>query len=199
MAEMTDRRRRAVVVVLFGVAGLLILGAWTGRRERRRSGGLLVAAQLLDHPMVFAVAVGATLTAALLLAVRGAILRSLILVAGVFGTLVVTLAAGLFGSPGGQETLRAGAPDRPDRHLVVEEGAAMIDPLWWVYVDEGSGLTTRRWHVGLVNGDHYALRAAEWDGPDRVRLTVDTGERDEVHVVELSPSDGRPQRMVDRG
>ncbi|MFI8182870.1 hypothetical protein OG539_37295 [Actinacidiphila glaucinigra] len=199
MAEMTGRRRWAAAVVLVGVAGVLILGAWTGQRERRRSGGLLLAARLLDHPMVFAVAVGATLTAALLLAVRGAILRSLILVAGVFGTLVVTPAAGLFGFPGGRETMRAGAPDRPDRHLVVEEGGAMIDPLWWVYVDDGSGLTTRRWHVGFVNGDYYALRAAEWDGPDRVRLTVDTGERDEVHVVGLSPSDGRPHRMVDRG
>lgn len=126
---------------------------------------------------------------------RGAILRSLFLVAGVLGTLVVTLAVGLFGFPGGQETMRAGAPDRPDRHLVVEVGAAMVDPLWWVYVDEGSGLTARRWH----DGDDCAPRAAEWDGPDRVRLTVDTGERDEVHVVELSPSDGRPHRMVDRG
>ncbi|MDX2846891.1 hypothetical protein PV342_00075 [Streptomyces sp. PA03-3a] len=199
MAEMTDRRRRAAVLVLVGVAGLLILGAWTGRRERRRSGGLLLAAQLLDHPVVFTVAVGATLTAALLLAVRGAILRTLFLVAGVLGTLVVTLAAGLFGFSGGQETMRAGAPDRPDRHLVVEEGAAMVDPLWWVYVDEGSGLTARRRHVGFVDGDYYALRAAEWHGPDRVRLTVDVGERDEVHVVELSPSDGRPHRLVDRG
>ncbi|MDX3234510.1 hypothetical protein PV392_02160 [Streptomyces sp. ME03-5709C] len=66
-------------------------------------------------------------------------------------------------------------------------------------MDEGSGLTARRRHVGFVNGDHQALRAPEGDGAHRVRLTVDTGERHEVHVVEPSPSDGRPHRLVDRG
>ncbi|MFD8075991.1 hypothetical protein ACFV3E_25450 [Streptomyces sp. NPDC059718] len=75
----------------------------------------------------------------------------------------------------------------------------MIDPLWWVYVGEGSWLTARRRHVGFVNGDSCALVAVERDGPDRVRVTLDAGKGDEVHVIRLSPADGRPDRTVNRG
>ncbi|MDX2707758.1 hypothetical protein PV350_33650 [Streptomyces sp. PA03-6a] len=198
MVEMTERRRRGAAAVLAGVAVVLVLGAWAGRRERLRSGGLLVAVRLLDHPLVFGIATGVVLTAALILAVRGPVLRSLILVAGVFGTLALGAAISLF-SHGGEETMSKAAPGHPDRELVVVEGAAMIDPLWWVYVDEGSWLTARRWRVGFVNGDSCDLVAVEWDGPDRVRVTLDAGEGDEVHVIRLSPADGRPDRTVDRG
>jgi NAD(P)-dependent dehydrogenase (short-subunit alcohol dehydrogenase family) len=45
-----------------------------------------------------------------------------------------------------------------------------------------------------------ALVEAEWEGPNRVRLTTG-GEEEErtVHVVEISPSDGRPLRTVSMG
>lgn len=198
MAEAVNRRQQRSAAGLVGVAGVLVLGAWIGSRESR-SGGLLVVAQVLDHPLLLGFAALAALTGALLIVVRNRVLRVLIPVVAALGATVVAVPVVLFGGSGPQETLSRAAPDRPDRRLVVEEGAAMIDPLWWVYVDEGSGLTTRRWQVGYFNGDFTALREAAWEGPHRVRLTVDMGERDRVHVVELSPADGRPDRTVTVG
>ncbi|MGW4896070.1 hypothetical protein ACWEQL_28020 [Kitasatospora sp. NPDC004240] len=90
------------------------------------------------------------------------------------------------------------APGRSDRSLVIHRGTAMIDPLWWVSVDDGSWLTARRWPVGYFNGDdtRNALASAEWDGPDRIRLTTAGGE---VFVVGLDPETGRPERKVRAG
>ncbi|MEU1618404.1 hypothetical protein ABZ479_14045 [Streptomyces sp. NPDC005722] len=62
---------------------------------------------------------------------------------------------------------------------MVEEKEAILDLLWLVHVDEGSGLTTRDRRVGHVSGGHYSLVGADWDGSHRIRPTLDDGEHDE--------------------
>ncbi|WP_328941748.1 hypothetical protein OG259_08855 [Streptomyces sp. NBC_00250] len=95
---------------------------------------------------------------------------------------------------GWQETGRTAAPGGVDRYLVVEEGAAMIDPLWRVSVVDGSGLAARHWPVGFFNGDtaEGVLEQVEWSGSDA--LVVTTG--DGVTTVRLDARDGRPDREL---
>ncbi|MFD7260793.1 hypothetical protein [Streptomyces sp. NPDC059874] len=101
---------------------------------------------------------------------------------------------------GGQEaTRRVAAPGRDDRRLVVEEGAAMSDPLWNVYVHQRDWPLERRWAVGCFNGDATdnddELREAVWTAPDRSRMTTTGGE---VFEVTVAPG-GRPDRVVSAG
>ncbi|MEU9865303.1 hypothetical protein AB0D99_30995 [Streptomyces sp. NPDC047971] len=200
------RRQRALGLVL---ASVLLVLAGTAGRYAARDGGLLVVAELFHHPLLFALLTGAALTTAAFLAFRGLIVRVLV------GALSALLAlAGLpfalfalFGAA--EETMDTPAPGRTDRHLVIEEGAALIDPLWWVYVDEGSGLTKRRWRVGHFNGDDpaNALAEASWAGPDRIRLVTgdpESGAEDGVdaprtHFIDLVPETGRPLRTIESG
>lgn len=192
---MTARQRVLGLVVaagVFMVAGLV--GWWSSR-----SGGLLVVAQVLHHPVLFGLLILVALTAAVVIGVRNLLFRALVLMAAILvGFLAVPMV--LFAGAGREVTMNEAAPHRSDRHLVVEEGAAMIDPLWWVYVDEGSGLTKRRWQVGYFNGDASdALVEASWVGPDRVRL-VTAGEGDtQIHLVDLTPESGEPLRTLSRG
>ncbi|MFF8844586.1 hypothetical protein ACF08N_18035 [Streptomyces sp. NPDC015127] len=93
----------------------------------------------------------------------------------------------------------APAPGRPDRHLVVEEGADLIDPIRLVHVDEGTGLATRRRQVGHFNGDDPAdaLAEAAWARPDRIRPVTDDGAGERrTYVIDLSPETGEPSRTV---
>ncbi|MFJ4870685.1 hypothetical protein [Streptomyces sp. NPDC088757] len=179
-------------------AGCLVLAGAVGRWAGR-DGGLLWAARLLDHPLLFDLLVLGLLAAALMVGVRNLVVRVLTGVAlGL--ALLASFPFVLFGAFGAaSEASDTAAPGRDDRSLVVEEGADMIDPLWWVYVDEGRGLWKQRWKVGHFNGDvaENVLVEAVWDGPDRIRLV--TGDDREVHVVELDRETGRPLRTVTRG
>lgn len=143
MVEMTVRRRRATVLGLIGAAGALavaeMVGSWSSR-----SGGLLLVARVCHHPVLFSVLALAALAAAVLIGVRSLAVRILSVTAVVLVTLLA-VPVFLLGSSEHRMTMNEAAPNRPDRHLVVEEAAALIDPLWWVYIDEGSGLTKRRW------------------------------------------------------
>ncbi|MGW9450066.1 hypothetical protein [Streptomyces sp. NPDC055632] len=167
-----------------------------------QDGGLLWAARLFHHPFAFGVLTGVLLTAALIVAVRNLAVR---IMAGVaFGlALVMTLPFFLLvflDRP--REASDTAAPGRDDRSLVIVEGSAMIDPLWWVYVDEGWGPMTRRWQVSYINGDaENALIDASWDGPDRVRLVTSGAEEgsEEVHLIDLDRETGRPSRAVRMG
>ncbi|MFC8266715.1 hypothetical protein ACFUIZ_13430 [Streptomyces cinereoruber] len=182
-------------------AGCLVLAAAAGWWADR-DGGLLWVARLFHHPYAFAVSTGALLTAALIVAVRNLAVRVLAGVA--FGlALVMTFPFFLLvflDRP--REASDTAAPGRDDRSLVIVEGSAMIDPLWWVYVDEDRGPLTRRWQVSHINGDaESALIDATWEGPDRVRL-VTSGPEDateQVHLIDLDPETGRPSRTVTRG
>ncbi|WP_411072303.1 hypothetical protein [Streptomyces sp. cmx-4-25] len=183
-------------------AGALVLAGAAGRWAGR-DGGLLWAARLFDHPLFFGVLVLGLLAAALVVAVRSLVVRILTGVA--FGlVLLAAFPLFLFASFGAaSETSDTAAPGRDDRSLVVEEGADMIDPLWWVYVDEGRGPLTRRWKVGYFNGDvgENALMEASWAGPGRVRLVTGSAEYgdEQVHVIDLDRETGRPLRTVTKG
>ncbi|MFD9030354.1 hypothetical protein ACFVZW_04175 [Streptomyces sp. NPDC059567] len=188
-------------------SALLILAGAAGRHADR-DGGLLVVAKVFHHPLLFGLLVWAALTTAVFMAFRNLIVRIL---AGTISALLALAALPfvLFASFGAaEETKDTAAPGRTDRHLVIEEGSAMIDPLWWVYVDEGSGLTKRRWHVGYFNGDDPAngLAEASWAGPDRIRLVTGDPESEpesedgtQTHFIDLDPETGRPLRTVERG
>ncbi|MGW4199442.1 hypothetical protein [Streptomyces sp. NPDC004726] len=199
MAEMTVQRRRRLAWGLVAVAGVLVaaeaVGWWSSR-----SGGLLVVAQLLHHPLLFGLLIVAALTAAVFIGLRNTVVRALSAVtAGLVAFLAVPLA--LFSASGQEVTTDEAAPGRSDRRLVVEEGAALIDPLWWVYVDEGSGLTKRRWQVGYFNGDAGgdSLTEASWEGPDRIRLVTGEEEETQVHLIDLRPGTGEPLRTISMG
>lgn len=126
-----------------------------------------MVAQVLHHPVLFGLLVPAALTVAVVAGVRSLLLRSLVLVAEVLIGLLAAVPTFLLAGSGHEVTTTGAAPPRSDRHLVVEEGAAMIDPLRWVYVDEGSGLTDRRRQIGSFNGDSSTnvLVEASWAGP----------------------------------
>ncbi|GHI89071.1 hypothetical protein ACWGF3_28585 [Streptomyces xanthophaeus] len=83
------------------------------------------------------------------------------------------------------------APDGVARRLVVERTSALTDPVWEVYVDDGSFPTARRWPVArfdeLVPWPQ-GVRDAEWASPDVIRL-IDFDHQ--PHLIELSPQ-GRP-------
>ncbi|WP_189862950.1 hypothetical protein [Streptomyces poonensis] len=172
-----------------------LVGSWSSR-----SGGLLVVAQVFHHPMLFGALALTALAAAALIGVRSLAVRTLSVTAALLVTLLA-VPVFLFGSSEHQMTMNEAAPNRSDRHLVVVEGAALIDPLWWVYIDEGSGLTKRRWEVGYFNGDasSNALVEASWMEPDRIRLVTGEGEDSQMHLVDLSPESGRPLRTLSMG
>ncbi|MFF2043151.1 hypothetical protein ACFVVX_22280 [Kitasatospora sp. NPDC058170] len=179
--------RRVLLGVLGGVAVLALAGV-VGR-VNRRSGGLALLREWFDHPLLFGTLMLPLLFAALVLATWPVWLRS------VLG--VVTVLLGLASVPfwlfsDHRETTRdEAAPGRPDRRLVVVEGSAMIDPLYWVYVDEGTGLARRRWDVAFVNGDWSGLGEVAWDGPDRLRVVVDH----RTHLIRIAEG-GRPERTL---
>ncbi|MFI5534074.1 hypothetical protein ACIA8O_36610 [Kitasatospora sp. NPDC051853] len=178
------------------LAGGLALGA-VAAHLAARDGGLVVV-RSLDRPFLAFVLVAALTVAALLTGVRS--LRGRIIVGlGTFVVALLCVPVAMIGimDGGRTESLRRAAPGQGDRTLVVETGHAMIDPLWWVSVEQGSGLTARRWHVGYFNGDAVGNEMVEaaWDGPGRIRLTTGDGA---VHLVELA-TNGRPRTTVSRG
>ncbi|MGW2018584.1 hypothetical protein [Streptomyces sp. NPDC001927] len=178
-------------------AGLLVLAQAAGWWADQ-DGGLLLVARLFHHPMLFGVLVLGLLTSAVMLAVRSLVVR--ILVGAAAGlALLLTVPVMFLMTSTTSETMDRAAPGRTDRHLVVEEGSAMIDPLWWVYVDEGWGPTARRWKVGFFNGDvsSYGLTEASWAGPDRIRIvTGDVGVDARTHYIDLDPRTGKPLRTL---
>lgn len=201
--DTTVRRRRRVTPLGLVLAAVALVLAEAAGYWADQDGGLRLVAQAFHHPLLFAALVWALLTAAVFVGVRNLAVRIL---AGVVAGLLALAAApfaflALFAGIT-EQTADKAAPGRPDRHLVVEEGADMIDPLWWVYVDEGSGLTKRRWEVGFFNGDDYTngLTEASWAGPDRIRLvTGDPEVETTVHLIDLDPETGRPLRTLSMG
>ncbi|BAJ26965.1 MULTISPECIES: hypothetical protein [Kitasatospora] len=192
-----QRGRRAIAGGLLALALLLIALVYAAARAAR-NGGLVVLIEVFHHPLPYGAAVLALIVLAVLVGFRSRGTRALLLVPILGGALLVSpLALFGFGSAP-HRTADRPAPGRSDRSLVIHEGTAVIDPLWWVSVDVGSGLTAHRWRVGYFNGDapDNALASAQWDGPDRIRLATEGGE---VFVVALDPATGRPDHQVRAG
>ncbi|MFI5532532.1 hypothetical protein ACIA8O_28765 [Kitasatospora sp. NPDC051853] len=184
--------RRTKVRALLALAGLVLVAQVIGSIATHRGG--LVLIQELDRPVHWGAALVLLLTAAVVVGSRDDSVRSTVLIA------VVVL--GFLAIPAVQFTKhdwklaeRHRAPARADRELVVETGRDMIDPLWMVYLEQGSGLTERRWHLGRFNGDAEdgALVEAAWDGPDRIRIRTGDGR---VQLIELAP-DGTPRSRAE--
>ncbi|MEV4332431.1 hypothetical protein AB0K02_18150 [Streptomyces sp. NPDC049597] len=202
MADPAVRRRRTTVRALVGAAtacaAAVPVGHWAAR-----PGGLLALARTFDHPLLFGWLFLAALTAALIVGFRHVAVRVVVSVLAAAAVLLGGPVSLLLAQSAFTATLQdAPAPGRPDRHLVVEEGADLIDPFWQVYVDEGTGLTTRRWQVAHFNGDDpaNALAEAAWAGPDRIRLVTDDGAGERhTYVIDLSPATGEPSRTLSRG
>ncbi|MFF8270214.1 hypothetical protein ACF059_22970 [Streptomyces sp. NPDC016562] len=191
--------RRPLAYALLAGAVALVTTALAAHRWGGPQGGLVLLSQVKAHFTAMGWLTLVALGAAVLLGVRTPAMRvALGVPVLVLGVPVMFLATVLAQLGGGQEQTRSvAAPGRDDRRLVVEEGSAMIDPLWYVYVHEGSWPRERRWAVGYFNGDatHNELREAVWTGPDRIRMTTAGGV---VHEVTVAPG-GRPDRIVSAG
>ncbi|MCX4802720.1 hypothetical protein ACFWWM_13505 [Streptomyces sp. NPDC058682] len=192
-------RRRTSARVLLAVAAALVTGALAAHFWGGPDGGLVVLNRVHGHFVTMGWLALVALVGGILLGARKTATRlALGLPVAVLGIMIMALATLLTLLDGGQEqTQSLTAPGRNDRRLVVEEGSAMIDPLWYVYVHQGSGPLERRWAVGYFNGDatDNELREAVWTAPDRIRLTTSGGV---VHEVAVAP-DGRPDRTVSAG
>ncbi|MFE6867719.1 hypothetical protein ACFVFS_14255 [Kitasatospora sp. NPDC057692] len=193
-----SRRKRRTIALGLLTAAVLLTALTYAAAQAAWYGGLVVLIEVFYHPLPYGAAVLVLIVLALLIGIRSRMTRTLLLVPLLGCALLASpLALLVFGSMP-YKTADRPAPGRSDRSLVIHEGAAMIDPLWWVSVDAGSGLTARRWPVGYFNGDapDNALTSAEWDGPDRIKLAIQGGQ---VFVVALDPETGRPERRVRAG
>ncbi|MFJ3965800.1 hypothetical protein [Streptomyces sp. NPDC090036] len=168
--------RRPLAIALSAVAAVLVAVALVAVRWGGSQGGLVVLHQVRGHVVAMGWVTLVALIAAVVLGVRRPYTRvTLALPVALLGVPLMTIVTLLSLLDGGQEQSQSlPAPGRDDRRLVVETGSAMIDPLWFVYVHQGSGLQERRWAVGYFNGDsvNNELREAVWTGPDRIRLTT---------------------------
>ncbi|WP_326592157.1 hypothetical protein [Streptomyces sp. NBC_01294] len=172
----------AIALVAMATAGFL----WD-------SGGLVLVARINDYVALLGWLILIALTGAVLLGVTRPVLRlvlcALLLGPGIPIMLFVTLLASIGTT---EETKNEAAPGRSDRRLVVVEGSSFADPLWSVYVHEGTWPLERRRLVGFFDGDFVALSEAVWTAPDRIRMTTGEGE---VHEVTIAPG-GRPDRAA---
>ncbi|WP_327386383.1 hypothetical protein [Streptomyces sp. NBC_01207] len=192
-------RRRTSALVLLAVAAALVTGALAAYFWGGPDGGFVVLGEVRGHFvtmgwLLLVALIGAVLLGARKPATRLAVGLPLALL-GVPLLSIATLLAVLTGGEG--RTRDLASPGRDDRRLVIEKGFAGIDPVWTVYVHQGSGPLERRWTVGSFNGDatDNALRETVWTAPDRIRMTTEGGE---VHEVTLAPG-GLPDRTVSAG
>ncbi|MGW2253135.1 hypothetical protein ACWCXH_23460 [Kitasatospora sp. NPDC001660] len=172
------------------VLAVLLLLAVIGHYNSR-SGGYLVLRQWFDRPLLLWTLAIPALFVAVLNVPWWMWLRILL------ATAVTLLAAGtimlwlfLWTSTvvkGTQE-----APGRADRRIVQEETGWALDSTTAYYVDEGTGLTTRRWLI-VDEGpyDDPTGTTVRWSGPDRIQVTTDTG----TVTIDLA-ADGRPSREL---
>jgi hypothetical protein len=149
------------------------------------------------HPLLSIGLVVVLAAAAVWLGSRRAWLRALTAVCATLAVLGCVVVGHLAGA-GWEVTETVQSTEGPDRRIVVRSGSAVIDPLWWVTVEQGHGLTAREWDVGHFNGDagDFALTGVAWTGPHRLRMTTGSGE----HItVDLDPETGESGAPVSRG
>ncbi|MFE5583290.1 hypothetical protein [Kitasatospora sp. NPDC056531] len=183
ISRRTDGERRALRAALGALALLILLGA-VGDYSAG-SGGLLVLREWFDRPLLlFTVALPLLLVVLYCVTWRAWI--RVVLGVGVMLTAAATVPLWVFlDAP--QVTATQKAPDRSDRRIVRQEQAGMLSTAQWIFVDQGTGLTTRRWQIAYADFRADDSIDAAWDGPDRIRLTY--GSR--TKVIDLA-ADGRP-------
>ncbi|MFD3695760.1 hypothetical protein ACFWUZ_06325 [Streptomyces sp. NPDC058646] len=188
---------RGVARALFALAAVLT-GVAVVAPLYDRPGGYALLAEL-DEPLLTGAGAALALTGAVLLSSRRPVLRTVAchglvwaVVLGASCVPVYLVAVDPFPSA----EFDVPAPDGAARRLVVERTSPLTDPVWEVYVDDGSFPTARRWPV--VRYDDMApwpqgIRGAEWVSPDVISLT----DADHMpHEIELSP-EGRPLDRMD--
>ncbi|MFI1654406.1 hypothetical protein ACH4ZU_05590 [Streptomyces sp. NPDC020472] len=170
-------------------------GCLVGPVLAERSGLLVLTTAFTYRWPSFLVAALLLGGAALLLTERAGLRAGLLTACGAAAVGAVAFRLVVFPMLGGvwEEVHRAAAPGGADRYLVVEEGSAVIDPLWRVSVVDGSGLGAHHWDVGFFDGDATALLAVAWSGPDT--LVVTAAGREEM-TVRLDPRTGKPEREI---
>jgi hypothetical protein len=93
----------------------------------------------------------------------------------------------------------ADAKESPDGRftVVVAEGAAMIDPVWYITIHQNRGLLSRQWHAGCLNGDDPANEydTVSWTGPNTVEVRTGGGQRLSVRLA----ANGQPLNRVAAG
>ncbi|MFE4519000.1 hypothetical protein ACFRMQ_32990 [Kitasatospora sp. NPDC056783] len=182
-----DRRtageRRALRAALAALALLALLGA--AGRYGRRPGGLLVLREWFDRPLPLFTAALPLLLVVLYCVTWRAWIR-VVLGAGVLLTAAATVPLWVF-LDSAKVTGTQRAPARPDRRIVRQEQLGMLASARWVFVDQGTGLTTRRWQIAYASYEYEDSIDVVWAGPDRLALT--TGGR--TTVIDLA-ADGRP-------
>ncbi|MFD4940070.1 hypothetical protein [Streptomyces virginiae] len=192
------RYRKPSAIALLTVGTALAVTAVAGL-SWSHEGGLVLLLRVYEHVVLLGWLALAALTGAVLLGMHRSTLRlpllTTLLICGVPLLLLGTFVSTVFGDTSREEKTEA-APGRDDRRLVVERGG-FLDPVWCVYVHEGSRPLERRWIVGCFNGDsdRNELRETVWTAPDRIRMTTSGGA---VHEVTLAPG-GRPDRTVSVG
>ncbi|MFC6712733.1 hypothetical protein [Branchiibius cervicis] len=97
-------------------------------------------------------------------------------------------------------TSGTGMPDRrllsPDSStvLIVENDAAMIDPIWPVRLEQTSGLTAKYWDIGCINGDYLEYTGAQWMSDSLIEFTI-SGERVPLQVGPDGPTGTTDPRL----
>ncbi|MER5931418.1 hypothetical protein [Streptomyces sp. NPDC002054] len=177
----------ALAVAAVALAGWTVAG-WYGGGD----GGLVVLVTAREHQVVTVWLVLAALFGALALGVRHGPFKAGGYVCLSLAALPALVLAQFTSSA--EESARTAAPGRADRHLVVHRDHVSIDPIWLVYVQQGTWPRERRWLLGSFDGDaeDNELAGAVWDGADRVRLDTAGGE---TYLVGVGPS-GRPDRRI---
>ncbi|MFD9062459.1 hypothetical protein ACFVZ3_13170 [Kitasatospora purpeofusca] len=190
------RHRLVALGLLVPVAPLVAL-MYEGMLASQ-DGGPAVVVEVAYHPLSVGAAIVVLTSLAILIGILSVPVRAVLITLFLTGAMVTSPLVMLMFGDMPEKTADRPAPGRPDRSLVIHEGASTIEPMWWVSVDEGSGLTAHRWPAGFFDGVNAvnALASAEWDGPDRIRLATRGGE---VYVVALDPETGRPERKVRAG
>ncbi|MFD3571403.1 hypothetical protein [Streptomyces sp. NPDC058667] len=192
--------RRPSAFLLLTVAAALGAVAVTAL-EAEDEGALVLLIGIREHVLLLGWLTLAALTGAVFLGLpKSSLLRTplvtMLLVIGAPTLLLGGLASAMFGSSDdGVKT--ESAPGSSDRQLVVVERGGSLDPVWCVYVHQGSPPLERRWSIGCFDGDSEdnALSETVWTAPDRVRMTTEGGA---VHELTIAP-DGRPDRVISVG
>lgn len=150
----------------------------------------------VHHPLVFAVLAMAAFAGACALGITRPMPRWL-------GTIGFALAGlclvglGWFVSVFDDDLTEVSRRPSPDgrMELTVREGHNWIDPFYRLGVRTMSGILSREYDLGCVNGDFLSLNDFGWAGPQTVRVQLSNGQ---TTVINLAGG-GRPDRTVDGG